>query len=236
MRQPDFQGVCSVSADVLESNAAYSKGLNLPSPKTTAGKLAVVGGGPSVKQHLVELKDWDGEIWGINGAAALLIEQGIGATLFTISPNKYPTEYLAGVDRAILSFNCDPWLFDSLKRADVSAFDIDGHGPTSVCAAMPLALKLGFAEVWLFGCEGSYGQETHAYQNTPSPADIVVRIGGTDFPTNIGYFMQTRLLASLVTGAPDFCKDRSGGMLAALADDPEGWDVIRLPSEMKAAA
>jgi hypothetical protein len=95
---------------------------------------------------------------------------------------------------------------------------------------------MGFEEVSLFGCEGSYGPLTHAYQDTPSAADIVVRISGADYQTNIGYFMQTKLLSQLVREAPDFCKDRSGGMLAALAADPEGWDVIKLPSEMKEAA
>jgi hypothetical protein len=63
-----------------------------------------------------------------------------------------------------------------------------------------------------------------------------VRIGGSNFVTNVGYFMQTKLLSQLCREAPEFCKDLSGGMLAALTADPEGWDVIKTPSELKDAA
>jgi len=238
MRQPQFQGVSSVSAETLELNIAYSKDLNYPAPKAMAKKLAIVGGGFSVTPAQSGIQHLGPEfaVWGINGAAAWCLSEGIDATLFTISPCKYPRRYLCGVRRAILAHHCDPWLFDALKIAKVFAFDTDGHGPTSVCAALHLAMSLGFEEVHLFGCEGNYSDRTHLYQDTPSPADIVVRIGGDDYHTNIGYFMQTQLLAKLVREASGFCKNHSGGMLAALAADPDGWDVIKLPSELKDAA
>jgi hypothetical protein len=234
MRQPSFQGLPSVPDKTLELNTAYSQSLNYPSPKATARKLAVVGGGKSVQDHLLELQKWDGEIWGINGAAGWLRGNFIDATLFTISPTKaYPREYLRGITRAILADHCDPWLFDDLKRVVVSTFDSDGNGPTSVCAAIPLSLNMGYEEVSIFGCEGSYDGQTHIYQDTKDPSEMLVRIGGNDYLTNIGYFIQTRLLAHFISGAPNYCKDRSGGMLSALVADPEGWDVIKLPSELR---
>lgn len=236
MRQPSFFGLPSVSDEALKLNAAYSKGLNYPPPKATARKLAIVGGGGSAKDHLAELDIWDGEIWGVNGAASWLIENGVDATLFTISPCKYPPHYLNGVTKAIFAHHCDPWLFDTLKAATVFAFDSNGVGPTSVCAAIPLTLDMGYEEISLFGCEASYCGDTHVYQNIPDPSEMLVRVNGADYRTNIGYFMQTRLLAHLIMEAPNYCKDRSGGLLSAVVADPDGWDVIKLPIELRAAA
>lgn len=237
MRQISFQGVGCLPAETLELHAAYSKSLNLPQPKATAEKLAVVGGGASVKDHIDELKNWDGEIWAINGAARWCHLQGIKASLFSITPVAPEPWTLVGIKRAILSYECDPSLFDALVgHAEVYAFDRDGHGPTSPCAVPALMMKAGFKEVSFFGCEACYGEETHAYQNIPSAEDMIVAIGGTAYRTNAGYFMQTQILAKLIGAIPEILKDRSGGMLSALIADPEGWDVLKLPSEMKDAA
>lgn len=235
MRKIVFQGIGSVPDATLEANRAYSLGLNLPSPKATAGKLAVVGGGESAMEAVSDLRQWDGEVWGINGAAAWCINLGIPATLFSISPSRYPQQYLANITRAVLSNECHPWLFDDLKRADVFTFDREGDGPTSACAIPALAVNAGFREISFFGCEGNYGALTHVYQDTPSPSDMIVRAGGDDYRTCIGYFMQTQVLAEYIRAIPAVFKDRSGGMLAAMVNDPDNWGVLQTPEELKAA-
>lgn len=236
MRKVHFQGIGCLPAETLELYAAYSKSLNLPEPKATAEKLAVVGGGASAMLHLPELTAWDGEVWGINGAARWCLDHGINATLFSISPGEPEPWTMVGVKRAILSYECDPRLFDGLKSAEVYSFDRDGHGPTSVCAVPALMMKTGFKEVSFFGCEGCYGEETHSYQNIPSPEDMIVAVDGTSYRTNAGFFMQTQILAKIIGAVPSILKDRSGGMLRAMIADPDGWDVVKLPSEMKEAA
>ena len=46
--------------------------------------LAIVGGGPSVKDHLDELRAWPGHIWGVNAACTWLAKQGIGSLFFSV--------------------------------------------------------------------------------------------------------------------------------------------------------
>lgn len=227
-----------MSDETLKLHAAYSKSLNLPDPKATAKKLAVVGGGSSALPHLPELTAWDGEVWGINGAASWCIRHGINATLFSITPMQPSAGTLDGLKRAILSYECDPGLFDALiaNSAEVYTFDRDGHGPTSVCAVPALMMKMGFQDVHFFGCEANYGDQTHNYQNVPVADDMIVRVGGVDYRTNAAYFMQTQILGKIIDAVPHILVDRSGGLLAAMIADPEGWDVIKLPSEMKDAA
>lgn len=235
MRKVQFQTVGSVSDDKMELNAAYSKSLNLPVPKATAEKLAVVGGGPSVADYIDELRIFDGEVWAVNGAARWCNENGIPATLYSISPAPAPDGFLHGITRAVLSYECDPSVFDRLQGAELFAFDRDGYGPSSACAVPALAFAAGFKQVSFYGCEGAYANRTHIFQHAPEPSEMIVRVGGADYRTNIGFFLQSQLLAKVIREAPHFGKDRSGGLLAALVADSEGWDVIALPSEMKAA-
>lgn len=236
MRRVQFRPACSVSPAELELHRAYFRDLNYTPPKAKTGKLAIVGGGASVLKHIEELQTWNGEIWAANGAARWCLEHDIDAILITASPALYPREYLVGITKAILANTCHPWTVDALKRADVNVFDPADNGPTSVTAAAVLAVEIGYRDISFFGCEGCYGATTHHYQHTPIASDIIVKIGDATFRTNVGYFLQSQVLAGAIAECPDNLKDRSGGMLSALAADPEGWDVIKLPSEMKAAA
>jgi hypothetical protein len=214
-------------------NIAYSKSLNFPAPRATSEKLAVVGGGFSAGEHLEELRAFGGEVWGINGAAKWCIDRGIDASLFSCTPLP---QQMSGISKAVLSYECASETFRGLNGAEIYTFDRDGYGPTSGCCIPALAFSAGFKEVHFFGCEGSYGPQTHIYQDAPNGSDMIVRVNGSEYRTNIGYFMQSELLARVIREAPNYCKDRSGGLLAALVADPDGWDVIKLPSEMKEAA
>ena len=50
--------------------------------KRRPGKVAVVASGPSVADYVDVLKDWDGEIWGINRAFEWMRHRGIKPTGF----------------------------------------------------------------------------------------------------------------------------------------------------------
>lgn len=235
MRKVEFQTVCHM-ADSLALHRAYSAQFNYPAPKASSERLAVVGGGASASHHIPELTAWDGDVWGINGAATWCIERGFGATLFSASPAESPRRYLTGITKAILADSCHPWTFDGLKHAELAMFDPEDNGPTSVTVAAVLAPQIGYREIHYFGCEGCYGETTHLYQDTPIPSDMLVDIDGVVYRTNVGYFIQSQFLAKMINAFPPHFKDRSGGLLGALVADPDGWDVITLPCEMKDAA
>lgn len=236
MRQVQFQTISSKSPAELDMHRTYSRGLGLTPPKALTGKLAIVGGGASALRHIEELRVWPGEIWALNGAAKWCAENLIEAVLFSVSPAASPQEAFQGLGRAILADTCHPSTFDALTHADVAIFDNEENGPTSAVAAMMLGIGLGASKVELFGCEGAYGATTHHYQDTPIPSDMLVSVGSTCFRTNVGYFLQSQILAHACRNAPGQVNNRSGGLFAALVSDPDGWDVIRLPSEMPRAA
>src|SRR5690242_12857373 len=80
--------------------------------------LAIVASGPSVRDHLDELRDWPGIVWTINGAYAYLLEQGIiPHGFFGMDPLPGLAPYVAKTDPRTLFYICsicDPSVFDNL--------------------------------------------------------------------------------------------------------------------------
>jgi hypothetical protein len=70
-RKITFIARTAAGDDAVSRNIEHSSRLGHPlitQSKPVASRLAVVGGSPWVKDHLDELKAWDGDIWAINGA------------------------------------------------------------------------------------------------------------------------------------------------------------------------
>ena len=69
---------CCVDADTRRQNIKINLSLGypvcVPEPRHLR-KIAIVGSGPSVKEYLPELIDFDGEVWAVNGAHDWLREQ-----------------------------------------------------------------------------------------------------------------------------------------------------------------
>jgi len=179
-----------VPVEVMRANAAHVRTLGLPSVEY-AGHVAVVGGGPSLADHLDELRAWNGPIWAINATWAWLKEQGVKATFFTIDPKPQPSIRLQRGDSALVASVGCAELFASLRAGNVRTFDIafdvaDGvqTGVTSATATPHLAVKMGHASVTFFGCDGSFeGHDAYVYP-TDLPADlVVVEAGGRGFAT-----------------------------------------------------
>lgn len=206
----------------------------LPSAK----KLAIVGGGPSIKDTLSRLGEFD-DVWGINNAAQWVKQQtGINAALFTVDPADDPG-MCAGIERAYLGACVHPKMYtEYLKGKDVKLFHTSpdsgeeffiGGGTSSACRAPMLALVLGFNSVTFFGCEGSYRGSSHAYENRPR-ARMVIRATGQDFITQSDFYMQCEYLSDLIKQYPQVFKEESGGLLRGMIQDPE-WEVVAFDGE-----
>lgn len=196
-----------------------------------AGRLAVVGGGRSVADHLPALEDWDGPIWAINGTFGFLAEHGIASSLYMIDPIEWPDlDVFDGVSHAVLADVVHPHVFDSLLADDVTIELAPlGEGPdeirhwNSAAATSPfVAAAAGFKQMTLFGCDGSFPEtgDTHAYkwgyENAPS---MWVRCGGEEFVTAPGFVTQTELLAGVARELPGFLQIAPGsGFLSALVE------------------
>lgn len=224
-----FRSEPCVPVEEMRRNAEHTKTLGLPSVEY-AGHVALVGGGPSLADHLDELRAWEGPIWAINGTWQWLKDRGVKATFFTVDPKPQAWLKLERGESALVATVGSAELFASLAGGNVRTFNLgfdDVHtGVTSATAAPHLAVKMGHRSITFFGCDSSFGDyETHVYPSDV-PSDLfLVQASGNEFATKPEFVMQAEDLARLCRELPVFHRNRSGGLMAALIENPE-WDVV----------
>jgi len=211
--------------------------------------LAVVGGGPSVHEHLADLRDWPGDIWAVNQSASFLTPLTTApVSLFTVDPDPVlaGTDFTQGVRLAILGSSCAPELFAALKAqgADIRMFhthqadeyvgELNIGGPSSVTRTFLPAAWLGYKKVVFFGCEGSFTQNvTHAYRAEDRPRQLVVRAGERDYVTTPDLYLTTQYLANVIRDYSEGLSERSGGLLRAMLEHPDTWEVVAYSKELR---
>lgn len=222
----------------MQQNAAYAVGLGVPVVQSLNAPLplAVVGGGPSSRNHLEELRNWPGDIWAINATFGWLRANGIESTFFSVDPLEKIADWMDG-GKAILASSCHPKCW---AKADVRMFHMENvtednpviGGTTTALRAPILSLRMGYAPVSFFGCESSYGETSHAYRSEHEPDQVIVRASGEDFRTSLPLLDQAENLAVIFKEFPDVFINRSGGLVAAMVADPE-WEIVALSGYLK---
>jgi hypothetical protein len=222
----NFTALCRVSDENIRRNEAIAETLGFPwLGKAGRPRLAVIGGGPSIREKMGEIAAFDGDVWAINGAWGLLRDHGIEATFYTIDPSPEAVPLCVGAKKAVIATCCDPGMFDNLMDAELSVakIGIDGlwNGPTSASTAPVIAIEMGYRELTFYGCESSFGDEVHAYTNPiVQESRLLVACDGSNHLTNPGLFMQAEDLSELIRSAPSVFKEESGGLLRAMVNDP----------------
>lgn len=227
-----IKAVASVDSDILARNRQLSP--DLPPPHGS-GHLAIVGGGPSVLEHIETLRHWPGEIWAVNGAFQFLHSHGVRATFYTICPNPGTpslSELARGAVRAVVAAHCEPELFATLKDAETFKIVCDLPGPTSAVAATFVGLKAGYERFTLFGCEGSYGAAEYAYGHESHPYLIRIVCGGEAYLTKPEFLLQAEQLAEVILALPHMYDERGGGLLRALVANHMEYDVSHVSRSM----
>jgi hypothetical protein len=205
------------TSDTEKRNAqvagAMARGLPLLEKQEAHGRrLAIVGGGPSVIDHLDDLRGYD-DIWCVNGALGWLLENGVKPTGYVaIDPEAIMAQYLQNPPEDITYYIgsvCDPATFDALKDRKVILFHplmddmplvdgkaVIGGGPTVLTRAPQLAYRLGYRDVHLFGADSSYEFGIHHIYDAPmdpilrvSLDDIIYETSGV-FLHQVAYFQQ----------------------------------------------
>lgn len=223
VRKITFIATCGVDDQTLERNAKYSSRLGHPvigESGPVAPNLAVVGGSPSVVDHIGELKAWDGEIWATNGAYLWCLENGIDATFYTTDALPVLAPVAAKATRAILSSICDPSVFEAVK-GPIEIFPKWKlpNGSSGVASAPMAAAARGHKSVTFFGCESSFEDREHAYEWQHKTASrVVVECGGKQYMTTPQLIMQAEYLAEIARGVPGFLKVAGSGFLPALLE------------------
>ncbi len=227
----------SVSVDGRNSNALVIKTLGLPEHRGS-GRLAIVGGGPSITKHIEELRVWPGTVWAVNGAINWCIEHGIPAWFYTAdaAPMAKWGYDLSRVRRAALAPDVSPELVEYLlahgARVELTA-PIES-GPTSVNAADFLSLRAGYTQMTYFGCEGSYADDgsTHAFESFPLPDWLDVDVGKQRFRTKAEFISQSQMLSNTIRAFPEFYSERSGGLLRAMIEHGPEYDVYAVANSL----
>ncbi len=227
---------CVAPAEQLQRNAA----LNAEYPRFRRSvrhdrRLAVVGGGPLVVHDLDELRAWDGDIWGINYTAEWLNDNGVKATLFSVDP----THMIVEAPDALLATVCDP---DLVRHFDgrVQVFDLlescqggIAGGITSATRAPALSFAMGYVDVSFFGCEGSFDKREHVDRDEGKEPQLIVRAGGKDYGTVAEYLLQCEQLSLILRTLTGAYHNRSGGLLKAMIENPDTWEIVAVSAEMK---
>lgn len=192
-----------------------------------SGRIAVVGGGPSVLSHIDRIRDY-AEVWAINGACRLLREHGIDSTLFAMDPDPIVVKWCAGATKALLCDRVCPEAFDALAGASIRVFELvndrpDGviAGSSTASAAFCIAARLGYKEIDFFGCESSFDEATHAYQDEKREHLLWVDVDGKRYKTAPDFYMQAVEMSGIIKHFPKHYRAFGGGLLQALVENPE---------------
>jgi uncharacterized Rossmann fold enzyme len=211
-----------------------------PAPFSHDGTLVVCGSGPSLPDHIDEIRaerERDRPIVAVKGAHDLLVKNGIEPEMFVSVEAKPRLENVQlHTENTIyfLSSRCDPSLFDLLKDRKVMLFhsyggtplpELSGHnvvggGTTSGLRAITLGYLLGFKRFVLYGfdsCLNEKGQKRYD-SDVMKPEQIVDRIvGGRKFLCNGGMALQADEFQEAYRAMPGITFDIKGdGLLAAI--------------------
>ena len=238
----EFASSCVVDPEGLQANLEKALARGLPQcveePART-DKLAVVGGAPSVRHHLDELRCWPGEIWAINGAYDYLLGEDIvphgfigvdplpGLAEYVQNPRKETTFYLSGL--------LDPSVFDALKGENVKVWFPEqdavkwpaglwlvGGGTTAVTRVPYLARMQGFRDMTIYGADSSFEDDRYCYgygkYKEDSKAEILsvqVHGHGKKFKTELGLMKQVAQLGVIDMYFDGQISFKCGGLLDA---------------------
>lgn len=223
-------------------NIAYARSLGLPYAKEAKERppLMVLGGGHSIRSKVEEVKKAPFDKWIIGSAFRFWREQGVEGTFFSVHPSPAALKNIDCVKKALLATVTDPQVFDALNGVDVEIFDlvrggVVTHASTTATVAPMLAIELGYREVAFYGCDSSYHGSTHAYMSVEDPYLMKVKCGEKEFLTGAEFLMQAEFMAEIIRAAPNVYFNRSGGLLAALVENPD-YDVTHISKTLHECA
>lgn len=221
------------------ANSKVLEALGLPK-HAGAGRLAVVGGGPSIRDHVDDIRSFE-TVWAVNGAINWCEDQGINAWFYTADAAPWPDNWtydLTRVRKAVLTPDVSPSLIEHLRLRG-AAITLTGplqSGPTSANASDWLSIDAGYTQVVYFGCEGSFAEDkrTHAFESFPIPDWQIVEVGGEYYRTKAEFVSQSIMLANVIREFPTVFSEKSGGLLRAMVEHGPDYDVVMVSNSLYA--
>ncbi len=199
-------------------------------------KLAIVASAPSVGEYVDMLREWDGVIWGINGAFHWMRHRGIKPHAFVgIDPEEMLKDYLVDPPKDAtyyIASQVHPGVFDHLKDHNVQLWhmsdkEIDWkqgmilvHGGSTCLTRAPwLACMLGYQDVHIFGGDSSFTHKTHVYGGNPPSNFCFAEAHGEAFKTHKVMLVQACDMVDLVQSFPGTISVHGWGLMQAMVLD-----------------
>ena len=208
-----------IETSTAEAQADHARGLGLKTPSPRSGSLAVVGGGQSVHSYIETLRRWHGQVWAINGAYDWCIDRGIDCRFFSADAQPVVVTYARNAKKATLPPWCHPYIWGNIPDLEMADF------PPVFSASAPnvsaVAFDIGFSKITYFGCDCSFSESTHTYEDQPNLPSMIVLANGMEFKTTPAYYTQAQEIAALCREFPDLIQEMSGGLTRALTIDPD---------------
>lgn len=234
--------VADLSERQRQIDATLARGLPLWQPATAESDvpLAVVGSGPSVGDHLDEIRAFPGPVWAVNGAFGYLMSVGVTPTAFvSCDPLPAIADYVWPVERVayLLASVCHSAVFDKLDGARVEVWHcaagndfpsgsvVIGGGPFTSHRAVSLGYAAGHRKIHLWGVDSSYRETEYVY-GAAQPSDavgdktITVACGGRLFKTSPILIHQASFFAKLDSEYPGLIEVHGDGLTKHLLAQP----------------
>lgn len=184
---------------------------------------ALIGGGPSLIEHLEEVRKFPGDLIACGSVHAFLLREGIEAK-YAVNVEAHPDFgrrfYTPSSKRTIylLASNSDPDTFERLRGRKVWTWNAAGEAPqddflgeiafaggsTATLRAWPIAYQLGYKNIHFYGVDSSL-PEPEAHHADPNyekfKSDVfMVQLEGTNkvFWTSMQFAVQGRQFAEML--------------------------------------
>lgn len=225
----DIQILCNTNDETLFANIGENSRKHrswIKMLEAHDGHAVIVGGGPSLQEHLPTIKkrkDLGQTIFALNGAAKFLNENGIIPEYQVILDARPDNIALIGsAKKYLIASQCDPAIFKALGdpfvwhpaiediEEHLPAHDDDyaliGGGTTVGLSAMCLAYTLGYRKLHLFGYDSSHRATLgHAYKQPINATEPLckVTLGGKTFTASLTMARQAELFPEVCNNLID---------------------------------
>ena len=216
--------------------------------------IALVGGGPSLKEHLDEIRAFR-HVMACGSVHDYLVDEGVPFNFhLAVDPQVDAVEWISKPQKEtsyLLASQCHPNLFDKLDGHKIAMWHLKGQvepedehiykgepqinwGPMAGNHSIQMSLYLGFQELHFFGMDASHRDgENHAYDVGKYHQEAVDR--ATVFKVNGKEFRSTMALISQMEHFFDMFASTDGQFIKGYVHNDDLWaEVIKAsPPEMK---
>jgi hypothetical protein len=95
---------------------------------------------------------------------------------------------------------------------------------------------MGYRGITFFGLDGSFaGDVTHVSGKSDTAHDnmVIIRVKGVDYISHGGFMLQNQWMLEAFKRHGLFLHNASGGLLAAMLENPDTWSVVAIAGDLK---